>query len=219
MNRIHGIRLPVVLALTMLLMFGTVSGLMATTRVGDARNHAATTESLHDTLRTLWDDHVFWTRMYIVESVADLPTKDATAQRLLQNQADMGKAFAAYYGEDTGAQLTKLLQDHILGAVAVLDAAKAGDQAALETANAAWYANGDDIAVFLNSLNPDNWPLDTLKSAMKMHLDQTLAEATAQLTGDYPASIADFDEARAHMIMVADILSQGIEAQFPNGPA
>lgn len=219
MKHFHRIQLFVVSALTLLLMFGAIAGVTITTRSGAAHGQMSEPSALHDSLRTLWDDHVFWTRMYIVSSIANSPDADATAQRLLQNQVDMGNAFAQYYGDEAGAQLTKLLQDHILGAVAVLDAAKAGDQVALETANTAWYANADDIAAYLNSLNPENWPLDTLKSAMTMHLDQTLAEATAQLTGDFAKSIADFDEARTHMMMVADILSQGIEAQFPDGPA
>ena len=48
-----------------------------------------------------------------------------------------------------------------------------------------------------------------------MHLDQTLNEATHQLKGDYAASIKDYDGAMDHMLMVADILANGIEAQFP----
>ena len=50
---------------------------------------------------------------------------------------------------------------------------------------------------------------------MKMHLDQTLDEATHQLKGDYTASIQDYDHIVNHILGMADVLSDGIIAQFP----
>ena len=54
-----------------------------------------------------------------------------------------------------------------------------------------------------------------MQTALFRHLDQTLSEASNQLKGNYAASIKDYDQAMDHMQMVADILSSGIEAQFP----
>jgi hypothetical protein len=83
---------------------------------------------LRTDMRKLWEDHVTWTRLYIVSVAAGLPDKDATAQRLLQNQVDIGNPIKPFYGDDAGNKLTALLKEHIMGAVDLLAAAKAGDQ-------------------------------------------------------------------------------------------
>jgi hypothetical protein len=167
------------------------------------------------TMRKLWEDHITWTRLYIVSAAANLPDKDATTQRLLQNQTDIGNAVAGFYGEAAGSKLTALLKDHILGAAALIDAAKSGDKAKIDEASAKWYANADEIATFLSGANPQNWPLADMKAGMKMHLDLTLAEATARLQGKYSDDIADYDKIHTHILGLADLLSSGIEKQFP----
>jgi hypothetical protein len=83
--------------------------------------------AFHDQMRKLWEDHVTWTRLAIVTFADGSKGFDATAARLLQNQADLGDAVKPFYGDAAGAQLTSLLHDHITIAVEILQAAKAGD--------------------------------------------------------------------------------------------
>jgi hypothetical protein len=176
---------------------------------------ALSRDTFEANMRKLWEDHVTWTRLYIVDAAAGLPDTNATAQRLLDNQRDIGNAVAEFYGKAAGDKLTALLRDHILTAADLVTAAKAGDQAKVAAAKTKWYANANDIAAFLHGANPNNWPLATLQSAMKTHLDQTLDEATHQLHHDYPASIKDYDAIVNHILMMADVLSSGIIKQFP----
>jgi hypothetical protein len=171
--------------------------------------------TFQDNMRKLWEDHITWTRLFIISASAGLPETDATTQRLLNNQTDIGNAIKPYYGDAAGDQLTALLKDHILGAAALLTAAKAGDTAGVQAASDKWYANADDIAAFLNKANPKAWPVDTLKMDMKMHLDQTLAEAVDHLKGNYAADVADYDVVHRHILAMADALSGGIINQFP----
>src|SRR5436305_4960779 len=173
-------------------------------------------DAFHDAMRKLWEDHVTWTRLYIVDAVAGSPDKDLTAKRLLDNQTDIGNAVAEYYGRDAGNKLTALLRDHILIAANIVAAAKAGDNAKVTSENKRWHDNATDLAKFLHGANPKHWPEATLQSALFMHLDQTLNEASNELKGNFAASIKDYDEAMTHMLMVADTLSGGIIAQFPS---
>jgi hypothetical protein len=177
---------------------------------------AAPQAALYDAVRKLWEDHITWTRLYIVSAAAGLGDTDATAKRLLANQADIGNAIKPYYGEAAGTQLTALLRQHILTAADLITAAKAGDNAKVATLKADWYANGDQIAAFLSKANPTYWPLDALKQHMKMHLDLTLDEAVAQLQGKYAAGIADYDKIHVAILELADALSKGIAGQFPD---
>ena len=118
---------------------------------------AAKQAAFHDAMRKLWEDHVTWTRLAIVSFAHDLPDLPATQGRLLRNQADIGNAIKPYYGRTAGNQLTGLLTEHITGAVALLQAAKAGDQSLVAQRTSEWQANGREIADFLNRANPRNW--------------------------------------------------------------
>jgi hypothetical protein len=184
----------------------------------EASNHAAagSKRELHDAMRRLWSDHVTWTRLFIVSFAADGPDLQATTDRLLQNQTDIGNAIKPFYGRAAGNELTSLLEEHILTAADLLTAAKAGDTAAFEDARTAWYANAREIASFLHAANPDNWPRRDLRQMMRVHLDLTLQEAADQLAGDYAASVAIYDEIETEILHMADALSAGIIAQFPN---
>lgn len=170
---------------------------------------------LHDSMRRLWEDHITWTRLFIVSAVAALPDLDPTAQRLLQNQADIGGAVVPYYGAEAGAKLTELLRAHILIAGELVTAAKVGDAAKIQDASARWYANADEIAAFLGAANPKHWPLDEMKAMMREHLDLTLAEAQARLRAEWAADIASYDRIHSQILGMADMLSSGIVAQFP----
>jgi hypothetical protein len=169
----------------------------------------------HDAMRQLWEDHIVWTRMVIVSAVDDLPDLTSAVERLLRNQDDIGDAVKPFYGEAAGDELSRLLREHIIGAADLLTAAKAGDSVAIEAATGAWYANGDDIAAFLSAANPQHWPLDEMRAMMRDHLDLTLEEAVARLEGRFADDIAAYDEIHGQILHMADMLSDGIIAQFP----
>ena len=78
-----------------------------------------------------------------------------------------------------------------------------------------WYANGDAIATFLATANPRNWDPDEMKAMMRDHLDLTLQEAVARLEGRYADDAAAYDEIHVQILHMADMLSDGILAQFP----
>ncbi|WP_052433091.1 hypothetical protein [Streptacidiphilus carbonis] len=173
-------------------------------------------QRFHDQMRELWDDHITYTRLSIVSFAGNLPDLQPTEARLLRNQTDLGDAFKPFFGNQAGEHLTALLRVHILTAVDILVAAKAGDTAKLTAAEKAWYANADQIADFLHGLNPGQWSDADLRAMMKRHLDLTLKEAVDRLHGHYAQDIADFDAIHRQILGMADMLSDGIIDAFPD---
>ena len=204
----------------------TISGAQAGTKAhhnGTPRVISRSAVAFHDNMRKLWEDHITWTRNVIISfEVNDpdpndvLPDLNAALGRLLQNQADIGDAIKPFYGEAAGDQLTALLRQHILIAGEILQAVKTGNGTALADAQARWYANAHEIAVFLNAANPRNWPLDEMDQMMKEHLDATTREVVARANEDWDADVAAYDDVHQQALAMADMLSDGIIAQFPN---
>ena len=171
--------------------------------------------SLKQDMRKLWTDHVVWTRDYIIAAVGDQPDAKAAANRLMKNQDDIGSAVAKFYGPAAAQQLTTLLKDHISIAVDVIKAAKAGDKAGQQKADARWQQNAEQIADFLSKANP-NWPRATLADLMKRHLSTTTDEFVARLHKDWDADVRAFDAVYEHILHMSDALSDGIVRQFPD---
>src|SRR5262245_57306133 len=180
--------------------------------LSDSHSHASkpSNASFDADMRKLWEDHITWTRLFIVSATADLPDLQATTDRLLRNQTDIGDAIKPFYGDAAGNQLTALLRTHILTAADLVAAAKAGDDDALQLAHDAWYANADEIAAFLSNANPKQWPFAEMQQMMHDHLDLTLAEAVAHLQGRFADDVAAYDRIHDQILEIADMLAAGI---------
>jgi hypothetical protein len=167
-------------------------------------------------MRKLWEDHITWTRLFIVSFVHDLPDLQPTTARLLRNQHDIGDAIEPYFGAPAADRLTALLREHILLAAKILGAAKEGKTERFRRAVDAWYENAHEIARFLHEANPAEWPLEEMDRMMREHLDLTLKEASDRLAGNYAADVRDYDAIHRQILRMADMLSLGIIRHFRN---
>ncbi len=188
---------------------------------GGTTAKADPTPDLRLTMRKLWEEHVMYTRNYIISSLAGLEDADKVAERLLKNQDDIGGAIKPYFGVEAGDKLAALLRDHILIAAQVVTAAKAGNRAKLTASQAKWTDNGKEIAAFLSGGDPKLNYVNIFRSAQDVetmfqkHLDLTTAEVAGRLNKDWAADIRAYDEGHGHMLMFADALTAGIARQFP----
>ena len=186
----------------------------ATTGVGAPTAEAQPIIVLKMTMRKLWEDHISYTRNYIISALAGLEDEGKIAERLLRNQDDIGEAIKPYYGDAAGKQLAALLRDHILIAAEIVTAAKAGKMDDVAIGQKKWTANGKDIAAFLSGANP-HWSRKELEQMLQTHLDLTTGEVVGRLKKDWAADIKSYDDGHVHMLMFADMLADGIANQFP----
>ena len=167
----------------------------------------------HDEWRKLWEDHITWTRVVIISILDGLPGTDAYIGRLLQNYEDMEDALKPYYGAEAEV-LGDLIKDHLVIAAEILTALKNGQPT--DALVASWYANANDIAVQMNKMNPQFWPLAETQQMWTDHLDATLEEATDHFTGNFAGEVAAYDKVHDMALEMADFISNGVMQQFPS---
>lgn len=64
-------------------------------------------------MREAWEQHVYWTRMFIISVAETLKDLDPTTKRLLKNPKDLANIFAPYYGNAVANNIEQLLTAHL----------------------------------------------------------------------------------------------------------
>ena len=178
------------------------------------RNQQSTID-LSNHLRLLWEQHVVWTRLTIISIVFSLPDVDLVTNRLLRNPKDFEALLRPLYGDRVASRFADLFTSHLVIAAELVNAAKAGDTRAAAEAEKRWYANADQIAAFLGSINP-YWSVQQWKTMLHEHLALTKSEAVNMINGNYAESITLFDQIEKQALEMADVMTHGIIQQFPN---
>ena len=81
-------------------------------------------DRLHTRLRTLWSQHVYRTRFFIISTVEGLADLPVVTKWLLQNPGDFAKALEPFYGKMPADKFRQLLTEHLTIAAELVNAAK-----------------------------------------------------------------------------------------------
>src|SRR5688572_18931244 len=93
-------RIEAIGALLIATLVGLVAASTAFASTDEEHEHPQqlSRETFRADMRELWEDHIVWTRQYIVSAATlpkVLPDAAPTADRLFRNQADIGAAIAS----------------------------------------------------------------------------------------------------------------------------
>lgn len=168
---------------------------------------------LYSSMRLLWLQHVYWTRLLIISILDDLKDLEATQARLLKNPVDLGILFGEYYGEEVQKLITDLLTEHLVIGSQLITATKNNQTELINQLNAKWYTNADNIAKAMASINP-YYLEEEVKEMMYMHLDLTKREVSLRLQGKFAEDIINFDNLEQEILAMADYFVDGIIRQF-----
>ena len=160
-------------------------------------------------LRQLWEQHVYWTRFFIISTAADLGDLNAVTNRLLQNPKDFAHLFEKFFGVRDAQQFQALFTEHLMIASDLVNAAKKGEASKAAEARRRWYENADEIACFLSGIN-SYWDLKKWKMMLYSHLEMTEKEAMLRLQGNYQADIEIFAKIEDEALKMADYMFCGI---------
>ncbi|MHA6484009.1 acetylglutamate kinase [Paenibacillus sp. strain BS8-2] len=170
---------------------------------------------LNRTLRALWEQHIYWTRLAVNSIVGQYPDQEDTIKRLLRNPVDFGQILAPLYGTVVADQFVKLFTEHLTIAAELVAALRDQDAVKAEDAQKRWFINADQIAELLSSINPF-WSKADWQHMMYDHLKLLSEEVTARLDGDYAKNIATNDLIEPQALEMADVMTGGILKQFPS---
>ncbi|CAM4079446.1 LysM peptidoglycan-binding domain-containing protein [Lederbergia lenta] len=179
-------------------------------------NHCISQEEVdyRNDMRSLWEEHVAWTRMAIISLTFNLPDVDFVITRLLQNATDMGNMIRKLYGDFAAKTYANLIKEHLLLAADLVKATLAGDKQAAMTAEQKWYTNADQIAEFLSSVNPF-LPENVVRDMFYKHLDLTKQEAVFMINMDYQKDIETYDKIEKEAREMADTISDAMVKLYP----
>ena len=153
-------------------------------------------------MNTLWEQHVFWTRLFLISVAEDLNDLDLTTKRLLRNPADIAEVYRQYYGDGIAKTVRELITEHLMIGGDLIKALKAGNTALATTLNQKWYKNADDMAEAFSSFNP-HYDKEEVRRMFYTHLRLTTEEVAARLRRDYAADIAAFDKVEKEALKMA----------------
>lgn len=177
----------------------------------DCTNYAQL--NLMNGLRKLWEQHVMWTRSFIISVAANLEDLQLVTERLLRNPVDFANVLKIYYGQEKADTFQHLFEEHLKIAATIVTSAKNGDTAAVDENLKKWYDNADQIAYFLTSINP-YWDEDEWKDLLYDHLKMTTDMAVARLSEEYAKDILIFEMIEEEALLMADVMSTGMIKQF-----
>ena len=103
-------------------------------------------------LRMLWEQHVMWTRSFIISTVSGLGDLDAVTARLLRNPDDFARLLRKFYGQKT-TDAWGAFHTAPLNCGRPYKGRKAGIVSSHDRRQR-WYANAEDMAKFLSNINP-----------------------------------------------------------------
>lgn len=168
---------------------------------------------LNNLLRKLWEQHIMWTRSFIISTVDNLGDLEFVEKRLLQNPYDFAEVLRTYYGDEKADEFARLLEEHLQIAGELLNQAKAGNTQAADNTRQRWYENAAEIAAFLAEINP-YWSEEEWNNMLNEHLKITEQEADTRLKKQYEENVALYDDIEAQALAMADYMTVGILKQL-----
>jgi len=166
-------------------------------------------------LRNLWQGHIFWVRnVVLMTKLGDKDAAKVAEEQVVQNAKDIANSITPYYGKEASDKLFSLLAGHYAAVKDYMNAVFTGNKDAKATAMDKMKKNADEIATFLSSANPKNWPKDAIMSALMAHMGFHMAQIDEINAKNFSGEAKTWEAMKNQVNQIADVLATGIYNQF-----
>jgi hypothetical protein len=176
--------------------------------------------------RSAWAKYAWSLLNYSISMNAQLPGTAQVETRLLRAATALGDFIIPYYGITAGNALGDKLAAIAKVGAEVVDAVR--DERSLDEFQTIWADLIEDLAVFLNELNPSNWPkvlitelftnlVTTWSDAIRARYNEEWDDNEMALDNLNKLVVTGIaDHANMGFSSIADVFSRGIIAQYPS---
>ena len=176
--------------------------------------------------RTLWSKYAWGLLNYGIALNAGLSDAADVQARMTGYANDLGDFITPYYGLSAGKEFAQRLADIAAIGIQIVQAVKAAQP--VDALQASWQDPINSLAMFLNTLNPNNWPMSLLNDMLTNLVTFWADEIQARARGDSASVAAAINHISRLVITgitnsspthkassLADVFSRGVIAQFP----
>lgn len=173
--------------------------------------------TMQKTLRDLWLGHIFWVqRVVLFNTTIDPAEREAAEKQVLANANAIASTVTPFYGEAGYGKFLALLTGHYAAVKDYSEATMFANTHGQETALARLASNADLFAEFINGVNPQHLPKDTVRDMIAAHGAHHVLQINQYMKKEYVHLDETWPMMRQHVYLFADTLTTGLVKQFPS---
>ena len=165
--------------------------------------------------RDLWLGHIILVQHFVLYNATKNPAEQAAAEKdVVANAKQIAILVTPFYGEARSGKFFTLLVGHVAAVKEYSEATAAGNRDRQDEALSGLAANADDIALFLNGVNP-YLPKDAFRGLIEAHGAHHVLQINLYQKKEYVRLEATWPMMREHAYVIADALTTALVKQFP----
>lgn len=172
----------------------------------------ATPAHPENSLQKLWLENAMWTRMYVVSTAGELQDKSSILGRLRKNAEEISKETKKVQPSIDEGRFKTLLDSNVIGVTGLIFSANLGQGTEAYNVKQGMMKHVDQIATFLNTSNPNAFPVAETKLLFQGYLNEIHNQVMARASKSWDADIGAFDRINEYAVKISDALVKGVSA-------
>jgi len=172
----------------------------------------ATTSSTEDAfrlkMRATLDDHVFWTRVFVVDREAKRDAQPAL-DRVADADVDFGNLYSQFYADDIGVTAQHQLHQDSTDSTAFVFANELADPSAIDGTSALWDSDGAAFAQFMSDTTPGLALSDTQR-IVQTNVNGARAMIVSRFASQFDADASSYTSTASSYAELGDVVSHAI---------